>query len=56
MTLIQFKVLAGIGLLFFSLLVSLLYEGVDRIIHARMQLRLGPPLFQPFNDILKLLA
>jgi formate hydrogenlyase subunit 4 len=56
MTLIQFKVLAGIGLLFFSLLVSLLYEGVDRIIHARMQLRLGPPLFQPFYDILKLLG
>ena len=56
MTLLQFKVVAGAALLFFALLLSLLFEGVDRVVHARMQLRLGPPVFQPFYDVLKLLG
>ena len=56
MTLLLFKLIAGVALLFFAFLLSLVFEGVDRIIHARMQLRLGPPLFQPFFDILKLLG
>lgn len=30
--------------------------GVDRIISARMQGRVGPPLLQPFYDVFKLLA
>ena len=33
-----------------------LYEGVDRIVHARMQRRFGPPLLQPFYDVIKLLG
>jgi formate hydrogenlyase subunit 4 len=33
-----------------------LLAGIDRIITARMQSRVGPPLFQPFYDVLKLLG
>ncbi|AER66931.1 respiratory-chain NADH dehydrogenase subunit 1 [Thermovirga lienii DSM 17291] len=50
------KILAGLALLAFASLLSLLFEGVDRIFHARMQLRIGPPLLQPFYDVLKLLG
>ncbi|MCR5675742.1 MAG: NADH-quinone oxidoreductase subunit H [Lachnospiraceae bacterium] len=32
-----------------------LLEGIDRIISARMQGRQGPPLFQPFYDVYKLM-
>ena len=32
---------------------GLLY-GLERIVKARMQLRIGPPLFQPFYDFMKL--
>ena len=31
-----------------------LVAGADRIISARMQARVGPPLLQPFYDVLKL--
>lgn len=31
-----------------------LLAGLDRIISARMQSRVGPPIFQPFYDVLKL--
>ncbi len=34
--------------------LSLLFEGVDRKIHARMQRRIGPPIIQPFYDFVKL--
>lgn len=37
-----------------SVLAGGLISGVDRIITARMQSRLGPPLFQPFYDVFKL--
>lgn len=33
-----------------------LLAGLDRIVTARMQSRVGPPLLQPFYDVLKLLA
>ncbi|WP_029321654.1 respiratory chain complex I subunit 1 family protein [Butyrivibrio sp. AE3004] len=33
-----------------------LMEGIDRVVSARMQRRQGPPLFQPFYDVYKLLA
>ena len=33
-----------------------LLAGVDRIISARMQSRVGPPVFQPFYDVLKLMS
>ena len=37
-------------------LVGGLLAGVDRIVSARMQSRIGPPLLQPFYDTLKLLS
>lgn len=38
------------------LLISLLFEGLDRKLHARMQKRIGPPLTQPFYDLIKLFS
>jgi len=35
--------------------VGLLYLGVDRIVVARMQSRIGPPVVQPFRDVSKLM-
>lgn len=32
-----------------------LLTGMDRVITARMQGRQGPPLLQPFYDVLKLI-
>lgn len=36
--------------------VGALLQGCDRIINARMQSRIGPPLLQPVYDVLKLLG
>ena len=33
-----------------------LLSGADRIITARFQARMGPPIVQPFYDVIKLLA
>ena len=33
-----------------------LVSGLDRILTARMQSRIGPPVLQPFYDVVKLLA
>lgn len=38
-----------------ALIFSLLLKGVDRILVARLQRRIGPPLLQPFFDIIKLM-
>lgn len=35
-------------------LISLLFEGLDRKLHARLQNRIGPPIIQPFYDFSKL--
>ncbi|GAB4541892.1 MAG: hydrogenase [Anaerolineae bacterium] len=40
----------------FLLIAGLLYEWVDRKLLAQLQNRIGPRWFQPFADILKLLA
>ncbi len=40
--------------LIFAPLVGGLIMGLDRIVNARMQSRIGPPLLQPFYDIFKL--
>ncbi|MCX8170843.1 MAG: NADH-quinone oxidoreductase subunit H, partial [Candidatus Bathyarchaeota archaeon] len=39
-----------------ALLISLLFDGVDRKLHARMQKRIGPPIIQPFYDLIKLFS
>ena len=33
-----------------------LISGLDRIITARLQSRIGPPVLQPFYDVIKLLG
>lgn len=38
----------------FALLVGLSLKGIDRKLEARLQRRVGPPLYQPFIDIAKL--
>lgn len=42
--------------LFGGLFIGGLIAGVDRVITARMQSRKGPPVLQPFYDVLKLLG
>ena len=37
-------------------IVGCLLAGLDRIISARMQGRVGPPLLQPYYDVRKLIA
>jgi len=54
MTDILTRLLSGTALLFLVLLLAILYDGVDRLVHARMQRRLGPPILQPFYDVMKL--
>lgn len=39
----------------FALLFGLLLMGLDRKIYARLQRRIGPPVHQPFIDLIKLL-
>lgn len=39
----------------FGILGGLAFAGIDRVLAARMQSRIGPPLRQPFIDILKLM-
>ncbi len=39
----------------FVITLSLIYFGIVRKLNARMQNRIGPPLWQPFLDLLKLL-
>ena len=41
---------------FFLLFLGLAYEWVDRKMVARFQNRIGPRWFQPFADVMKLLA
>ena len=48
------SILSAIGGLILSPLVGGLLTGVDRRVTARLQSRLGPPLLQPFYDVLKL--
>lgn len=43
------------GLSVFGILLGLFFSGVDRILVARMQSRIGPPLVQPFLDTIKLM-
>jgi ech hydrogenase subunit B len=47
-------VLMVIAYLILAPVIGGLLAGLDRIVSARMQGRVGPPLFQPFYDVLKL--
>mgnify|MGYP001806713865 FL=1 len=44
----------AIGYVLFAPIIGGLMAGIDRIITARMQGRKGPPLLQPFYDVIKL--
>lgn len=48
------RVISVVLFLVLAPLVGGLLDGVDRIIAARMQRRQGPPLLQPFYDLIKL--
>ncbi len=50
-----FNLIVFPGLLF-VIIGGLAFEYVDRKLHARLQNRVGPPWFQPFADMVKLLA
>jgi len=45
----------NIMLLIFVIPISLLFEGLRRKLMARMQNRIGPPVWQPVYDVMKLL-
>jgi formate hydrogenlyase subunit 4 len=38
-----------------GIILGLFFNGIDRVLAARMQARVGPPVTQPFRDIRKLL-
>ena len=45
-----------LGLAIFGLLAGLWFMGIDRVLAARMQARIGPPIRQPFIDMAKLMV
>ena len=49
------KVIMSIGYILLAPIVGGLLSGLDRLLTARMQGRIGPPLLQPFYDVKKLL-
>ncbi len=49
------EILFGIVSIPVVIVLSLFLEGIDRKANARMQRRIGPPVIQPFYDVLKLL-
>lgn len=50
------KIIAGAALMLLAGIFAILFEGLDRVIHAKMQRRVGPPVLQAFYDLLKLLG
>ncbi len=49
-------ILEAIGILIYATLVGFLFMGIERKAMARIQRRVGPPLYQPLIDTLKLLG
>jgi formate hydrogenlyase subunit 4 len=47
-------IIGTIGLAAFGIIFGLFYKGIDRKISAHMQGRIGPPIRQPFRDVVKL--
>lgn len=54
MNTILMAVIGAVAFLILAPLLGGLFAGIDRIITARMQSRVGPPLLQPFYDVAKL--
>jgi len=50
------KLLIMLAVIFGSVILGLLFKGIDRILSAKMQKRVGPPLLQPFYDLKKLMV
>jgi formate hydrogenlyase subunit 4 len=53
---IAIEILTGVVALIGSLLLGGLLAGIDRKISAHMQGRKGPPIIQPFYDVIKLMG
>ncbi|MBC7096043.1 respiratory chain complex I subunit 1 family protein, partial [Thermococcus sp.] len=53
---IVYLTLGLIAIYLYVSFVSLIWEGVDRKLVARMQRRIGPPVLQPIYDFLKLVS
>lgn len=49
-------ILISIGIIILAPLVGGLLTGIDRVISARLQGRQGPPVLQPFYDVMKLIG
>ena len=47
-------IFGAIGVTLFGIIIGLIYKGIDRKIAAHMQGRVGPPIRQPFLDVIKL--
>ncbi len=47
-------IIGAIGITIFGIIFGLFYKGIDRKLSAHMQGRIGPPLKQPFLDVIKL--
>ncbi len=47
-------IVGTLGLAIFGIVFGLIYKGIDRKITAHMQGRIGPPIKQPFLDVVKL--
>ncbi|PKP53737.1 MAG: formate hydrogenlyase subunit 4 [Candidatus Altiarchaeales archaeon HGW-Altiarchaeales-3] len=52
---ILIKILLIVVIAIASVVIGLLYKGIDRKLAARMQARIGPPVVQPFWDVGKLM-
>ena len=53
---ILWTVAGTLAMAVFGILAGLWYVGLDRVVAARMQARIGPPVRQPFLDMAKLMA
>ena len=47
-------VLGTLGVIAFGIVFGLFFKGIDRKLAAHMQGRIGPPIRQPFRDVVKL--
>ena len=50
----KYVIISVVAYIILAPFIGGLLEGIDRKISARMQRRVGPPLFQPFYDVIKL--